>query len=126
MMAKLFKCYIEIEDWGTVSEDMVEFIFSDSQEEAKYQYITRNRFRRNKKGLTVTEIPIVYAQRIKKTTTDIVTESVWNSFMQHSYPESSYQKRIHYFCEKCNKEIGRHQEMCPHCGALMLSIVEVH
>ena len=59
-MARLFKCYIQEDGWGTVYTSNTEYIWADNYEDARKHYCLMYSFRKNKKGLTVEEIEYRY------------------------------------------------------------------
>lgn len=61
-MARLFKCYIQEDGWGTVYTSNTEYIWAENYEDARKHYCLIYGFRKNKKGLTVEEIEYRYSK----------------------------------------------------------------
>lgn len=118
-MANLYCCKIEEDGWGVVYTTQKEYIFANDIDDARITICRQWGIRKNKKGLRIEEVKPHYAKITQKTTNDLVTEKVWNTFMQHAFEEKSYKRITHYFCSECTGEIEKTTKICTHCGAFI-------
>jgi hypothetical protein len=114
----LYCCKIVEQGWGTEYTNQKEYIWAPDPSTARDIICKMWEIRRNKKGLRIEEVPIVYAERISKYETRLFTEPVWNSFMQHAYEESSYREVKVYTCSNCKRETNGSGQVCRKCGAI--------
>lgn len=114
---KYFKCTLEEDGWSHIYTKAKHFIWAEDAEAARIRIAKHWQIRKNAKGLKIEEIEPHNAKMTSKNVTELVTENVWNSFMQHSYPESSYREVKHYYCSHCKGEVMSGDSICIHCGA---------
>ena len=114
----LYCCKIVESGWMTEYVDQKQYLWAPDAGTARDMICNLWEIRRNKKGLRIEEVPIVYAERKMHYETRLHSEKVWNSFMQHSYEEQSYRKEAVYTCSRCGKETNSSGQVCSNCGAI--------
>ena len=77
-----YRCYIEVDGYGTCYSQDVSCIWAKDAEEAREIYRKENNFRKNKKGLTVELAEYTRDIANKQTVNQVLTKNVWNSFLQ--------------------------------------------
>ncbi len=116
----LYCCRIVEQGWGAEYTNQKQYLWAPDEPTARNMICRLWEIRRNKKGLRIEEVPIVYAERKMCYETRLHSEKVWNSFMQHSYPEQSYRKEAVYTCSHCGKETNSSGQVCSKCGAIFM------
>ena len=114
----LYCCRIVEQGCGIEYTNQEEYLWAPDASTAREIICERWEIRRNKKGLRIEEVPIVYAERKMHYENRIHTEMVWNSFMQQSYEEQSWRKKAVYTCSHCGKETNSSGQVCNRCGAI--------
>jgi hypothetical protein len=114
---KFYKCYIAVDGWSNVYFENVEHIWANSPEEAKSEYIKMYGFRKNKKGLTIEEVPYRRVKRIKKMINQVVTHK--QSAYLGGYEYGVNEDVAHYYCSNCGKEVHNNR-YCNCCDAEMV------
>lgn len=112
----LYKCYIAVESWGCIESTNVDYLWAEDASCAKEVYITMHEYRRNKKGLTIEQIPYHRATRTRKVVTKIVTEHTYSYLGSHD--DEVYKRVPEYYCSNCKNKIKDNStRYCPCCDA---------
>lgn len=111
---KFYKCYIKVESWMTISEEDVDYIWAQSEQEAVDKYRKARGYRKNKKGLTVQEVEYRKFKRTKQTKNQLVTHKQIPYLGGYNY--QSWDNVDHYYCSNCGKEV-HNDRYCTICDA---------
>lgn len=121
----LYCCKIVEQGWGAEYINQKEYIWAPDEDTARDIICKMWEIRRNKKGLRIEAVPIVYASRKMHYENRIHTETQWNSFMQYSYETQSYRKVPVYTCSHCGKETNSSGQVCCKCGAIFTKGIKI-
>lgn len=114
----LYCCSLVESGWMIEYTNQKQYLWAPDASTAREIICKMWEIRRNKKGLRIEEVPIVYAERKMHYESRIHTETVWNSFMQDAYQEQSYRRVAVYTCSRCGKETNSSGQVCNKCGAI--------
>ena len=113
---KVYMCSIYADGWGTVSLEKRDIVLAHDEDEARATICYRWQIRKNKKGLTIEEIPFVQAKRIAKTQEELIPSTDYRPGLG-TWDSSHYGKVTRYYCSHCNKEVKTFRTFCEHCGS---------
>lgn len=116
---QFYRCSIEVDGWGIVYSENVEYIWAHDALEAKTEYIRMTGFRKNKKGMTIKEVPYRRAKRVKKMINEIVTRKQIPYLGGYNYNVN--ERVTHYYCGHCGKEVRRNR-YCTCCDSEMVDV----
>lgn len=112
MEIKLFACTYP--DFGCGSR--TEYILAVDEDMARNIIRDKHGVRKNAKGFYVSELPFVYAERIWKKETRLVSSTAYRPGLGH-WDDSSYRQLDVPYCSQCKKETSCGGDFCPKCGA---------
>ena len=112
---KQFRCAIYTEGWMTEYLEKQTYVLAENEEDARKIVCKMWGIRRNKKGLRISEAPVVYTKRVAKTQEELVEETSWNHWLG-DHDTSHWSKVTRFYCKKCNHEVFSSKQ-CEHCGA---------
>ena len=115
-----YRCYIEVDGYGTCYSQDVSYIWAKDAEEAREIYRKENNFRKNKKGLTVELAEYTRDIANKQTVNQVLTKNVWNSFLQMTEEIKYWGKVTNYYYPTCKNKVQRAAKCCKYCGTELI------
>ncbi|MBO5711404.1 MAG: hypothetical protein J6R47_01065 [Acholeplasmatales bacterium] len=115
-----YKCFIEINGWGTCYEENVQYMWAKDEAEARQIYCTENSFRKNKKGLTIELAEYNRGIVNTRTRNEVVTQTIWNSFLQLTEEIECVKKVTRYYCPTCKNQVTHIAKCCRYCGTELI------
>ncbi len=109
-----YRCCIEVDGWGVVYFEDIEYIWAHDEAEAKAEYLRMTGFRKNKKGLSIQAVPYRRVKRVKKTINEVVTQKQTPYLGGYDYKVNK--DVTHYYCGHCGKEVGN-SRYCTCCDS---------
>ena len=110
-----YKCYIEVDGWGTVYIENVDYFWASDEFEARSVYCKKYGFRKNKKGLKI-ECVSYHRATVKSREIKVVktaTQSRYLGGYEYSYPSTDTE----YYCGNCKAKVRLPFRYCKNCNA---------
>lgn len=115
-----FKCYIAVDGWSCTHSENVCYLWATNKEEARKQYCKEQGVRKNKKGLTIELAEYNRGIVNTRTKNEVVTQTIWNSFLQSTEEIECMKKVTRYYCPTCKNQVTRIARCCRYCGTELI------
>lgn len=115
---QLFRCEIIKQGWCYESVEVRTHIVAEDADAARSIFCGQFGFRKNKKGMRITPIPLTHSKVVAKTREELIPEKSYLHWLGE-YDTSHYGNVTRFYCSKCNREVRSGQTYC-HCGASLI------